>query len=61
MLEGVEFPPVQIYFDKDNNRWDYNDGRHRVRAARMANLPLKVKSYKIMGATKRQKRSNGED
>lgn len=49
MEQGVEFPPVNIYFCKDKNRWLYNDGRHRVMAAKMTGLPLKVTSAKVMG------------
>ena len=49
MAEGVRFPPVQIYFNKDKNSWDFNDGRHRVLAARMAGVPLLVRSYRRMG------------
>ena len=49
MEEGVEFPAVNIYFDSLNNIWKYNDGRHRVMAAKMANVGLYVKSSRIMG------------
>lgn len=50
MEDGVKFPPVSITFHK--GKWRYNDGRHRVLAARMAQVPLKVKSHKIMGKNK---------
>jgi hypothetical protein len=49
MLKGVEFPPVYIHFNKTLNRWDFNDGRHRVLAAKMTGIQLKVRSSKRMG------------
>lgn len=49
MEAGVEFPPVKIYFDAFQNRWLYNDGRHRTMAAKLTGLPLKVRSAKRMG------------
>lgn len=52
MEQGVEFPPVKIHFNKDRNRWEYNDGRNRTMAAKLANVQLKVKSKRIMGENK---------
>lgn len=52
MESGVTFPPVKIHFDKAINRWRYNDGRHRVMAAKLTGLPLKVRSARRMGDTK---------
>ena len=49
MEQGVEFPPVKIHFNKEKNRWMYNDGRHRVLAAKMVNKGLFVRSKRIMG------------
>lgn len=49
MEEGFEFPPVKIHYNKDLQRWIYNDGRHRVMAAKLSGVPLKVKSKKILG------------
>ena len=42
MEQGVEFPPVHVYRDKFGNL-TYNDGRHRVMAAKLTGLPLKVR------------------
>ena len=52
MEQGVEFPPVKIYFDEVANRWKYNDGRHRVMAAKLAGVELHVKSKRVMGERK---------
>ena len=52
MEQGVEFPPVQIFFNEDDNQWQYNDGRNRVMAAKLAGVPLKVRSKRIMGEGK---------
>jgi hypothetical protein len=49
MAQGIEFPPVNIYFNKSKNMWDYNDGRHRVLAAKLSETPLYVTSAKKMG------------
>ena len=49
MESGIEFPPVNIFFNKDKNRWEYNDGRNRVMASKLSGVPLKVKSSKRMG------------
>ena len=49
MEQGVEFPPVNIYYYEKEKRWRYNDGRHRVTAAKMAGVPLKVRSARRMG------------
>lgn len=42
MEQGVEFPPVHIFKDKNGNLV-YNDGRHRVTAAKMLGVGLKIK------------------
>ena len=52
MENGQKFPPVNIFFDKKKNEWRYNDGRHRVIAAKMCGLPLLVKSSMLMGKKK---------
>lgn len=49
MEQGVKFAPVKIHFNKKTNKWQYNDGRHRVLAAKMSGKPLLVRSKKIMG------------
>lgn len=49
MGQGVEFSPVKIHFNKELNRWQYNDGRHRVMAAKLSGTELLVRSKKIMG------------
>ena len=49
METGIEFPPVQIWFDEKKNKWCFNDGRTRVLAAKMVKCGLKVKSAKKMG------------
>lgn len=46
MENGIEFPPVNIFFDDRKNCWNYNDGRNRVMAAKLTGLPLKVRSAK---------------
>ena len=48
MDEGVKFPPVNIFFNEMRNQWEYNDGRHRVIAAKMSSVKLLVKSTRIM-------------
>ena len=50
MEQGVEFPAVNIFYNKDKNKWEYNDGRHRVMAAKLSNTKLRVTSKFIMGA-----------
>ena len=52
MEAGVEFPPVKIHYDTALDKWRYNDGRHRVMAAKLANKPLKVRSKYRMGEKK---------
>lgn len=52
MEQGVEFPPVKIYFNEKDNQWQHNDGRHRTMAAKLAGVPLKVKSKRIMGESR---------
>jgi len=49
MEQGVEFPPVNIFHNEVKNRWEYNDGRHRVMAAKLSNSILRVTSKFIMG------------
>lgn len=49
MEAGEVFPPVHIFFNDELNRWDYNDGRHRVMAAKMIGICLWVTSSRIMG------------
>lgn len=44
MERGVVFPPVKIWYDNNNNVWEYNDGRNRVMAAKLANCKLLVKT-----------------
>ena len=43
MEQGVDFPAVNVYSHRDNKHLDFNDGRHRVAAAKMAGVKLKVK------------------
>lgn len=43
MESGVEFPPVNVYINRDFKHLDFNDGRHRVAAAKMTSMMLKVK------------------
>ncbi len=43
MERGVEFPPVNVYVCRNGNHLTFNDGRHRVAAAKMAGVRLKVK------------------
>ena len=42
MESGITFPPVNIFLDKNNNL-TYNDGIHRVAAAKMTGIPLLIK------------------
>ena len=49
MESGEEFPPVKIHFNEKKNCWSFNDGRTRVAAAKLAGVPLKVRSSKKMG------------
>ena len=53
MEQGVEFPPVKIFFDERRNTWDYNDGRNRVMAAKLTNSSLLVRSSKKMGENRK--------
>ena len=47
MEQGVEFPPVNIFVNYHrNNMLDYNDGVHRVAAAKMTGKMLKIKRSK---------------
>lgn len=41
MEKGVEFPPVKLYYKE--GYLDYNDGRHRVTAAKLSGKPLKIR------------------
>lgn len=46
MESGEVFPPVKVFKDK-NGSWTFNDGRHRVLAAKLTKAKLRVKcSYK---------------
>lgn len=45
MEEGVEFPAVNIYPHPENNNLTFNDGRHRVAAAKLSGVKLRVKRY----------------
>ena len=49
MENGIKFPAVQIWFNEEKNKWDYNDGRHRVMAAKLSGISLKVRSARRMG------------
>ena len=49
MLNGAEFPPVKIFFDKTKNMMSFNDGRTRVGAAQLINKGLWVKSSVHIG------------
>ncbi len=49
MENGDKFPPVQIFFCQNLKRWCCKDGAHRTTAAKMAGLPLFVRSKTIMG------------
>ena len=42
MEQGVEFPPVHVFRNEFGNL-TYNDGRHRVMAAKLTGLPLRVR------------------
>lgn len=45
MEEGVEFPPVKVHKHREHGYLTFNDGRHRVAAAKLLDKPLKVKQY----------------
>lgn len=44
MESGIEFPPVYIYRN-EFGRYCYNDGRHRVMAAKLLGKELKIRIY----------------
>jgi len=43
MEAGVEFPPVNVFINRDFKHLDFNDGRHRTAAAKMTGKQLRVK------------------
>lgn len=45
MEQGVEFPPVKLFYNNEG-QLIYNDGRNRVMAAKMVGIPLKVVIHK---------------
>lgn len=45
MEQGVEFPPVYVFYN-EKHQLDFNDGRNRVMAAKLADKELRVKITK---------------
>ena len=43
MEKGEEFPPVKVYINREKGHLTFNDGRHRVAAAKMSGKPLLIR------------------